>query len=154
MSFFLLSACARPDLADSFVCQPNSAAAPAIPSLAYSGRTSGDLRTAADHGDLAAARVLGERYERGEGGEPDIKQAVQWYETAAFIPPYTLPVYMPGYGKVPPTVMQITSGRASQGDPVAMARLGELYRTGLGVPLNSARGNCSHAPLNSVRPRL
>lgn len=134
------SGCTKPNLAASFVCQPSSLGAVPIPSSAYTNFSIPDLRTAAAGGDRAAARVVGERYEQGIGVEANLKQAVEWYETAAFVSPQTLPVYMPGNGKVPPTFLQVTSGPALSADPVALSRLGDLYLSGRGMPMDLARG--------------
>ncbi len=90
---------------------------------------------------MAAARVIGERYETGDGVSPDIAKAIGWYQQAAFRPPVMTTVYMPGYGKTPGATIPITVGPARPGDPVAMAHLGRLYLSGRGVPVDAARGD-------------
>jgi hypothetical protein len=133
----LLGGC-QPDYAASLVC--NGPARAVTPSAAYAGRTLAELETLAGDGDLAAARVLGERYQRGDGVPVDLKQAVRWYERAAIVPPTTIPVFMPGYGKTPATVFPVTAGPATAGDPVALAELGWLYIDGTVLPFDETRG--------------
>ena len=53
---------------------------------------------------------------------------------AAFVPPKVIFVYMPGFGKIPGSVIAVRGGANMPGDPIAMRRLGEMYQMGLGVP--------------------
>jgi TPR repeat protein len=94
----------------------------------------------ASDGDLAAARVLGERYERGEGVPTDDRQALNWYKSAAIIPPAASFIYAPAVGKQPGFLVPVTSGLAAPGDPIAIAHLGVLYLSGRGAPLDEPRG--------------
>jgi len=131
----MLSGCAQSILTPPLACGP---AAPPVPSAAYQDKSLEDLKSLASK-DQAAARVVGERYQHGEGVGPDMKQAVDWYQRAASTAPTTMPVYMPGYGKVPGTVL-IVPGPSSPGDAIAMAHLGPLYIDGNAVPRDVAHG--------------
>jgi hypothetical protein len=111
----------------------------ATPSLAYRADSLIDLQSMASAGDRVAARVLGERYQYGDGVPADLKQAASWYERAAFVSPTTSFVYMPGFGKTQGSVIPVTAGQTGPGDPVALNRLGMLYRKGLGVRPDPAR---------------
>jgi TPR repeat protein len=149
----LLAGC-HPDYSGALACE--GPARPVTASSAYAGRTIAELEALAGDGDLAAARVLGERYQHGEGVSVDLKQAVRWYEQAAIIPPPTMMVYMPGYGHVAGTVLPVTAGPATPGDPVAMAHLGWLYVDGAFLPFDEDRGRelLSCAELRGVRLSL
>jgi TPR repeat protein len=133
--------CAAPDLSASLVCSSEEAKNPPLSSAIYRDDSIGDLKSLASAGDLAAARVIGERYEAGDGVPPNIQQAVLWYRQAAIKPPITTTVYMPGYGKTPGATLPITIGPATPGDLIAMADLGRLYLNGQGVPVDRARGD-------------
>lgn len=133
----LLGGCHAAVPADYLSCE--GPIRPAAPSSAYAGRSIAELESLASNGDLAAARVLGERYQRGEGVSVDMKQAVRWYEQAAIIPPRNVPVFIPSFGKTPPTVTQVAAGPATPGDPLALTELGALYAKGEGVPQDPVR---------------
>ncbi len=137
---FVATACARPDLAAILACPPDQSANPPLSSSVYHDASIADLKTLASDGDLAAARVIGERYETGEGVAADIKEAIGWYQRAAFKPPVVTTVYMPGYGKTPGSTIPITVGPATPGDLVAMAHLGRLYIIGRGLQVDDDRG--------------
>lgn len=132
----LLAGC-QPDYTAQLSC--DGPAQPATPSSAYAGSTIADLEAKASTGDLAAARVLGERYEHGTGVPVDLGKAASWYQRAAIIPPGTLPVWMPGYGSVPGHLIPITAGDSKPGDAIALAELGALYGTGLGVARDASK---------------
>jgi TPR repeat protein len=135
----LLSACAHSGLAPAVACQPDPSGKLPAASSAYRDKSIDDLKSLAADGDLVAARVVGERYEHGDGVAADPKAAADWYQRAAFTPPTTMPVYMPGYGKVSGTVLSIPAP-PRPGDPVAMAHLGWLYINGDALPFDEARG--------------
>jgi TPR repeat protein len=135
----LLSACAHSGLAPAVACEPDPSGKPPTASSVYREKSIDDLKSLASSGDLAAARVIGERYEHGEGIVADPKEAAAWYQRAAFTPPTTMPVYMPGYGKTSGTVLAIP-GPTRAGDPVAMAHLGWLYINGDALPFDESRG--------------
>jgi hypothetical protein len=137
---FVATACAHPDLAAILACPPDQAENPPLSSSVYHDDSIADLKTLASDGDLAAARVIGERYETGDGVAADIKEAIGWYQRAAFKPPAITTVYMPGYGKTPGSTIPITVGPATPGDLVAMAHLAHLYLIGRGLPEDDARG--------------
>jgi TPR repeat protein len=145
--FPLLLAGCHPDYIAELSC--DGPAQTATPSSAYAARTIVDLKSLAYDGDRAAARVLGERHEHGEGVPIDLKQAVRWYEQAAIIPPTVMTVWMPGYGKVPGTTLTIPSGTTQAGDAIAMAHLGRLYMDGKALPFDESHGrtllNCAAA---------
>jgi TPR repeat protein len=130
---FLIGGCTH--LAPALACGP---AAPAVPSATYQDKSIDDLKSLASN-DQAAARVVGERYQHGEGVGPDIKQAADWYQRAASMAPTTMHVYMPGYGKVPGTILTVPEP-SSAGDAIAMAHLGWLYIEGDALPFDEARG--------------
>jgi TPR repeat protein len=136
-----LTACAHPNLADALNCRPELTSVALTPSSAYWQNSIDDLKSLASSGDKVAARVLGERYQFGDGGPVDLRKAAQWYERAAFIPPTTSFVYMPGFGKTPGAQVPVTVGQTGPGDPIALGRLGLLYRTGQGVKADPARAD-------------
>ncbi len=154
----LATGCAAPDLSASLVCSAEQGKNPPLSSAIYRDDSIADLKSLASSGDLAAARVIGERYESGDGVSPNVQQAVLWYRQAAFKPPVTTTVYMPGYGKTPGATLPITAGPATPGDLIAMADLGRLYLKGQGVPVDRARGDlllaCAAENGVSLDPRL
>jgi hypothetical protein len=131
-----LTGCQR-DYSGALACD-GPIAAPA-PSALYRDKSIGDLETLASAGDLVAARVLGERYEQGDGVASDMKEAVRWYRQAAFIPPTTTFVAAPAVGGRTGFVVPVTAGLARPGDSVAMADLGRLYEVGKGVGRDTVR---------------
>ena len=93
-------------------------------------------------GTSAAARVLAERYERGEGTPADPVQAAAWYRAAAIIVSEVRYVYVPELTNVPNSMVPIGgSNPPTPGDLLAMRRLADMYREGTAVPKNSARAN-------------
>jgi hypothetical protein len=118
----LLPACADSKFGLKVACEPDPPSKPLVPSSAYGDKT-----------------VMGERYQHGIGVAADPKAAAGWYLKGAFTPPSSFPVYMPGYGKVPGTVLAIPRP-AETGDPVAIAHLGWLYIQGDVLPFDEARG--------------
>lgn len=134
----LLVGC-RPDYSRALACEWPATPAPVTPSSAYAGRTIAELESLAAEGDLAAARVLGERYEQGDGVAPDLKEAVRWYRQAAFVPPTTTSLAAPAVGGRAGFVVGVTAGPARPGDPIAMAALGRFYANRLGVDQDKTR---------------
>lgn len=133
--------------ADRLACLSPSVAMAPVPSSAYAAVSLQELESLARSGDrnrlsLAAARVLGERFEHGDNVPRDLNKALAWYRAAALILPDVHFIYMPGFGSVPGSVIAIGgAGPAMPGDPIAMQHFGELYRTGSGVPVNLDRAN-------------
>jgi DNA-binding beta-propeller fold protein YncE len=68
----------------------------------------------------ATARVMGERYEHGEGTARDPAKAVEWYRKAALVE---------------------KDGSVIPGDAFAMHRLGEMYRDGVGMARDEKRAD-------------
>jgi WD40 repeat protein len=85
-------------------------------------------------------RVLAERYENGVGTKRDLKQAIKHYRYAAFASGPSTAVYSPGFGSVPGSVSVSSPGGKSAGDPIALRRLGEMYRDGIGMEADPKRG--------------
>jgi TPR repeat protein len=135
----LLSACAHSGPAPTAACTPDPSGQPPVASAVYQDRTIDELKSLASDGDRAAARVVGERYQRGIGVASDMKMAADWYQRAAFTGPSTMKVYMPGYGKVSGTTLTVP-GPSLPGDPIAMAHLGWLYIDGDALPFDELRG--------------
>ncbi len=105
-----------------------------VPSSKYAGRSETELRSLAQDGDLAAARVLGERYEHGDAVPIDPARAAGWFEQAAFVPPATSFIAAPKVGNTGGFLVPVTSGVAMPGDALALADLARLYAAGWGVP--------------------
>jgi TPR repeat protein len=135
----LLSGCAAQNPSAGFECAPVGSGAP--PSTHYAALSADQLKDVAQGGplglgqrDLAATRVMGERYAVGEGLPIDHAKATEWFGRAGVLPPVTSAYYVPGFGKVPGTVMTVVIDPHSRpGDPIAMAYLAQLYQTGDGV---------------------
>lgn len=145
-----LSACNGMDLglddSDRLVCAtPSGAGTQIVASRVYDRVPREQLEEQArlrDAKGLAAARVLGERYENGIGVRRDPKKAATWYRIAALIQPEIHFVYSPGVGKVPGTVIPVgAAGPVTPGDPIAMRLLGEMYRRGSGIPADNGRAD-------------
>lgn len=137
----LLTACTRPDPLASLSCSPESNTPPPVPSSAYHTDSIPELKAKADAGDLAAARVMGERYEYGDGIGVDIDKAVKWYERGAIVKPPALSIFMPGYGKIPASFLTVNGQLSSAGDILAIAHLAFLYRTGEGIQADPVKAN-------------
>ena len=121
------------------VCATPRQPAPVVSSTTYDGVSVEALKTMVRHEDgtvdLAAGRVLGERYDKGQDVPADIRQALVWYRFAATVRANTTFVY----GGSPGTLLPVT-GSSTPGDPVAIHRLGELYLDGIGVEADFDRG--------------
>jgi TPR repeat protein len=146
----LLTTCAHPDLTASLSCPPDPNAAPPISSSTYQANSIPELKDKAGAGDLAAARVFGERYEHGNGVGTDIDKAVQCYQRAAIVLPETRIVIAPAVGESPSYVIPISAGLSTPGDALALSRLAALYRQGRGVPFDCVQANklsyCASTP--------
>ena len=120
------------DDADRLACAAPMTPVLPISSNEFAGLSGEQLEDEARESSLrgrAAARVLGERYERGEGVAADVRKAVSWYRAAGLVVPQAHYVYSPGFGRVPGTVLAIGSaGPVTPGDAIALRHLGELPR--------------------------
>jgi DNA-binding beta-propeller fold protein YncE len=104
-------------------------------------------------GGRLAARVLAERYENGVSTPANPQQAAAYYEMAAFIAPQPYAVYLPGFGGVPgSTVMVDGNGPVTPGDVIAMSRLAQMYRDGVGVERSAARAERLSACVAKLAP--
>lgn len=104
-------------------------------------------------GGRLAARVLAERYEDGVSTPANPQQAAAYYEMAAFVAPQPYATYLPGFGGVPgSTVMVGGNGPATPGDIIAISRLAQMYREGVGVERNTARADRLSACVAKLAP--
>ncbi|TWB13971.1 hypothetical protein FBZ89_11822 [Nitrospirillum amazonense] len=112
-----------------------AAGGPVPPSKAYDDLDARALEAKADHGDLAAARVLGERYRAGVDVAVDPVKALAWTRRAAVVEHTTTQFIMaPAVGKQPGYTVPVNQTALSGGDPLALIELGMLYAQGQGVP--------------------
>jgi TPR repeat protein len=130
--------CANENSAPIVACQRAGGASSPVSSAAYRDKSLADLQSLAAGGDLAAARVVGERYEHGDGVELDVSQAAKWYRSAALLPPQPHIIIVPAVGRNPSYVIPVSTGPSTPGDALALERLAALYRAGHGVPRDVA----------------
>jgi TPR repeat protein len=103
-------------------------------------------KSGANSGVAFAMRLLARRYERGNGVEKDINQALKWYRAAAEAgdaeaTEYLGDLFFRGQGVEKDPVQALTwwSKAGEAGNTEAMASLGKLYLGGYGVPEDNAR---------------
>ncbi len=95
----------------------------------------------AEEGDVDAMYTLGWLYRYGKGGEPDIEQAVRWYERAAELGNAAASLDLgcmydngEGVGQDYVKAFEYYQRAVEKGSAVAMNNLGWLYERGVGVP--------------------
>ncbi len=128
-AFLAVAAAAVPaagaDLMDKLVCEKPAQLPMIVPSGQFDGWFNDKIpellsKLSSSVYRNATARVMGERYEHGEGAARDPAKAVEWYRKAALIE---------------------KDGRVIPGDGFAMRRLGEMYRVGVGVARDEKRAD-------------
>jgi len=90
---------------------------------------------AAEAGNPAAMRLLGDAYESGRGVEANIAEAVHWYTVAADHDDAASRVYLEALGRK----LVDTATAAREGDAVAMVNLGVYYSNGEDVKKDEVR---------------
>lgn len=145
------------DEVDRFECASKQSAA-FVPSNALVKFTNAELEKLSSNADgskgRAATRVLAERYERGVGVAADFGKALELYRRAAFVQPEIRGIYTPGFGSVAGSVTMVGSDAPiTVGDSIALARLGELYRDGIGVPRDMKRAQAFHDCSELIGPK-
>jgi len=139
-----LAACAGStshDEVDRMFCVFHPPLAAPMPSILFDRVSSEALMEEALSGSSAAARVLAERYERGEGVPADAAKAALWYRSAAIVVPEVRYVRVQGLGEEGSMVPIGGSNPPTPGDPIALRRLAEMYRQGTGLPRNIGHAN-------------
>lgn len=130
---------------DYLTCSARPYAPSRLPSGLYDGVSLGKLKsdtfweTRNDMRALVRQRVIGERYERGDGVKPDVVEAISHYRRAAFTTSAGSVTYIPGLGGSAGSVSVTGPGGKRAGDPVAIRRLGEMYRDDIGLPMDALR---------------
>lgn len=108
------------------------------------------LAEAARHGNSYAADLLANDFAEKEGGTPDSKQAVQWWQVAAregnADAQTHLGLYLLSQGREHEASVWLRRA-ASRGDDVAHMELTKLYRKALISPIDLRRGENSLAAL-------
>ena len=112
-----------------------------MPSIVFDRLSNETLMEEALSGNSAAARVLAERYERGNGMPADSARAALWYRSAAIVLPEVRYVQVPGLGEEGSMVPIGGTNPPTPGDPIALHRLADMYRQGTVVPMNIRRAN-------------
>jgi FOG: TPR repeat, SEL1 subfamily len=113
------------DLTDRLVCEKPTQLPPILLSKQFDGWFNDKIpellgKLSSPIYRNATARVMGERYEHGQGTARDPAKAVEWYRKAALIE---------------------KDGIVTAGDGFAMRRLGEMYRDGIGVARDGKRAD-------------
>ncbi len=131
---------------------------------AYYSENGGSIRAAlgyytqaAEAGHVLAMVRLGQIYEEGAGGEPQMSKAIAWYQKAAELGATQAMVklarlYGTGQGGVAPDFTEALTWlhkAAKAGDGIAMARLAKAYDEGRGVARNPEEA--AHYSLGAVR---
>ena len=113
-----------------------------VPSIVFDRVPNEVLMEQAHGGNSAAARVLAERYERGDGMPADPARAAVWYRSAAIVSSEVRYVRVPGLGEEGSMVPIGGSNPPTPGDPIALHRLADMYRHGsTAMPMNIRRAN-------------
>lgn len=139
-----LEACAGSaprDAVDSMYCVFHPPLAAPTPSIVFDRVSNEALMEEAHSGNSAAARVLAERYERGDGMPADPARAALWYRSAAVVVSEVRYVQVPGLGEEGSMVPIGGSNPPTPGDPIALHRLADMYRQGGAVQMNTRRAN-------------
>src|SRR5215471_7948482 len=129
------------DDVDRLACVFHPPLAEPVPSIVFDKLSNQELMEQARAGTSAAARVLAERYERGEGTPADPVQAAAWYRAAAVVVSEVRYVQVPSLGDEGSMVPIGGSNPPTPGDLLAMRRLADMYREGTAVPKNTARAS-------------
>jgi len=127
------------DEVDRLACVFHPPLAEPVPSIVFDKLSNEELMEQARSGMSAAARVLAERYERGEGVPADPVQAAAWYRQAAVVVFEVRYVSVSALANTPDSMVPIGgSNPPTPGDLIAMRRLAAMYREGSGLPKNTA----------------